>query len=149
MCTRQAPPPGKHDLRTGLFFTSTRLRMADSGAMHNEARKFPLGTDLMFTNRYACVAHFSDLYIGSPYYSAGRAWTDYAPAYAFGYDTYVRFQHRSFEEVEGLLRAEWTEVHGRSRLTWPEARRAVRETWQLLDTETPGQIDRPQRGDYA
>lgn len=125
------------------------MRMSDSDHMNSKAAKTAHGHDAMFKNRYACVAHFSDRYLGSPYYSAGRAWTDYAPAYAFGYDTYQRFRHRQFEEVEGELRTAWAKAHGRSRLIWPEARRAVRETWQLLDTESPGQIDRPQRGHCA
>ena len=117
--------------------------------MNTAAPKDPSGNDVMFKNRYACVAHFSDRYLGAPYYSAGRAWSDYAPAYAFGYDTYARFQHRKFEEVESALQHAWADAHGASRLTWPEARRAVRETWQLLDTETPGQVDRPGRDRHA
>lgn len=143
--TRQAPPPGKRKARHARFFTAGRSRIEHSGRMNYATQKTPCWNDLMFKNRYACVAHFSDLYLGSPYYSAGRAWSDYAPAYAFGYDTYTRFQHRKFEDVERALQAEWLEAHGQSRLVWPEARRAVLETWQLLDTESPGQVDRPGR----
>ena len=117
--------------------------------MKTAVQKTHLWNDLMFKNRYACVAHFSDRYLGSPYYSAGRAWSDYAPAYAFGYDTYARFQHRRFEDVETELQQAWMDAHGQSRLIWPEARRAVLETWQLLDTETPGQVDRPGRAHHA
>lgn len=146
---RQAPPPGKRCGTGSANFTVLHLHILESGAMSNLRPKIPCEADAMFKNRYACVAHFSDLYLGTPYYSAGRAWSDYAPAYAFGFDTYPRFQTRLFETVEAELRAAWAEAHGRSRLTWPEARSAVRETWQLLDAETAGQADRLQRGHGA
>lgn len=117
--------------------------MKDANHTHHP---LPDSGDIMFNDRFACVAHFSNLFIGSPYYSAGRAWSDYAPAYAFGYDTYAIFQKRSFEDAEAELHALWDAAHGPSRLTWPEARGAVNETWSLLDTETPGPLDRPQHG---
>lgn len=66
----------------------------------------------------------------APYYSAGRHWNDYAPAYRFGTESCLRHAGRRFEEVAQQLEQEWDSVRHASRLGWVEARGAVEDAWQ-------------------
>lgn len=86
--------------------------------------------------------HYLRVYREATYYSSGRGWPDYAPAYRYGYDNYGRFRGRHFEEVEALLERSWAAGRGESRLAWVEARGAVRDIWQRLDLDVPGERDK-------
>ena len=70
----------------------------------------------------------------APYYSAGRHWNDYAPAYRFGRDSRQRHVGSRFDQVEPQLEREWNSARDKSRLGWIEARGAVEDAWSL----TPG-----------
>lgn len=80
-------------------------------------------------------------YREAAYYSSGRGWPDYAPAYRYGYDSYGRYRGRRFEEVEAQLDHDWAAGRAESRLLWAEARGAVRDIWQRLDQDSPGDRD--------
>lgn len=69
-------------------------------------------------------------YRDAPYFSTGRDWRDYAPAYRYGHEARVAHCGRSFTEVERDLAAQWEQVKDGSRLAWAEARGAVRDAWQ-------------------
>ncbi|HST46137.1 MAG TPA: hypothetical protein VLK29_13045 [Luteimonas sp.] len=74
------------------------------------------------------VEAFQAVYRDTAYYSTGREWTDYAPAYRFGHDL---FQHRPvarFDDLDGL-ESGWEAARGASRLAWVEARGAVEHAW--------------------
>lgn len=73
----------------------------------------------------------------APYYSAGREWRDYEPAYRYGYDSYGRYHGRRFEDIEPDLRQGWTAARATSRLEWPEVREAVRDGWHHIDRYLP------------
>ncbi|MGO3127987.1 MAG: hypothetical protein ACTIJY_07940 [Luteimonas sp.] len=63
------------------------------------------------------------------YYSAGRHWNDYAPAYRFGRDSRQRHAGTRFDEVARQLEKEWSGARDTSRLGWIEARGAVEDAW--------------------
>lgn len=90
-------------------------------------------------------AYFQRRYRDMPYYSTGREWRDYQPAYRYGYDAYGRYRGHRFEEVEDRLERDWEHVRGRSRLAWAEARDAVRDGWRHLERAFPGDMDRDGR----
>lgn len=78
-----------------------------------------------------CCRSLERIYRDEPYYSTGRTWDDYAPAYRYA----LRVQGtqgagRSFEDMEPELAQEWDVVRGPSRLTWPEARPAMAAAWR-------------------
>lgn len=82
----------------------------------------------------AATAHLEDLqnsYQDKSYYSAGRTRDDYAAAYAYGYQSQLRFRAMGFAEVEQGLSEAWPQFKQHSRLTWAEAREAVKEGWEL------------------
>lgn len=66
------------------------------------------------------------------YFSVGREWTDYGPAYRCGLDAFdARLPGRGrFQDVEAELQRQWSRCPGGSRLCWVEARGAVEHAWQ-------------------
>jgi len=85
--------------------------------------------------------HFRDSYATAPYYSAGRDWKDYEPAYKYGYDTYGQYRGQRFDDVESQLQADWDRTRGTSNLAWSEARGAVRDGWHYIERALPGDAD--------
>jgi len=80
----------------------------------------------------------------APYYSAGRHWNDYAPAYRFGRASRQRHPGSRFEEVEPQLEQAWDGARDQSRLGWIEARGAVEDAWSLAsDDDIDAGLDSP------
>lgn len=73
---------------------------------------------------------YRDVFVCAPYYSSGRTWDDYAPAYRYGFQRGARIADLDFEDAEAELAHGWAEAGGRSRLVWAEARGAVRDAWR-------------------
>jgi uncharacterized protein YcfJ len=89
--------------------------------------------------------HFEASYRNQPYYSSGRDWSDYQPAYQYGYDTYGQYRGQRFDDVESQLERDWDASRARSRLAWAEARDAVRDGWHHIERALPGDADRDGR----
>lgn len=89
--------------------------------------------------------YFQNTYRNTPYYSATREWSDYEPAYKYGYDTYGQYRGKKFDEVEGDLERAWDKTRANSRLAWGEAREAVRDGWHHIERAIPGDADRDGR----
>lgn len=87
-------------------------------------------------------AHFRAALRTAPYFSAGRSWSDYAPAYCYGYATHETSGKQPFEAVEAQLAAGWETQRDGSRLLWTEAREAVRDAWRYLDSTRPSGRER-------
>jgi len=87
----------------------------------------------------ALEAQFKASLPQAPYYSAGRHWNDYAPAYRFGRDSRQRHAGSRFDEVERQLEKEWRGARDTSRLGWIEARGAVEDAWSMLPDD--GDVD--------
>ena len=90
-------------------------------------------------------SHFQNTYQTAPYYSAGREWNDYEPAYKYGYDTYGQYRGQRFEDVEDSLERNWDSTRANSRLAWSEAKGAVRDGWHHIERAMPGDADRDGR----
>ena len=85
--------------------------------------------------------HFESTYREAPYYSSGRDWSDYQPAYKYGYDTYGQYRGQRFEDVESQLQRDWEATKATSRLGWTEAKGAVRDGWHHIERAMPGDAD--------
>ncbi len=88
-------------------------------------------------------AHYLRTFRDAVYYSSGRSWMDYAPAYRYGYEHYVRLAGRHFEDVEAQLESDWETGRAASRLAWAEARGAIRDIWRRLEQDAPGDPGAP------
>ncbi len=89
--------------------------------------------------------HFQTQYKSAPYYTSGREWSDYEPAYKYGYDTYGQYRGQKFDDIEGDLERNWDSTRANSRLAWNEARDAVRDGWHHIERKMPGDADRDGR----
>ena len=89
--------------------------------------------------------HFKTEYKNTPYYTAGREWNDYEPAYQYGYDTYGQYRGQRFEDVETDLERNWGKTRAKSNLEWNEAKQAVRDGWHHIERRMPGDFDRDGR----
>lgn len=80
----------------------------------------------------SCLDTYRDHYRTTDYFSTGRDWSDYAPAYRCGIAAFAAHgaAHRPFDDIADRLAAAWPQARGASRLTWPEARGAARDAWQ-------------------
>lgn len=87
------------------------------------------------------TAHFQNSYRTAPYYRAGAGWTDYEPAYKYGYDSYEGLRGRRFEDVENELEAGWNKAKRNSQLAWSDAKEAVRDGWHHIERAMPGDAD--------
>lgn len=85
--------------------------------------------------------HFQGQYKSADYYKDGREWSDYEPAYKYGYDTYGKYRGRDFDSVENELKQDWAQTKAKSRLEWNEARGAVRDGWHHIERAMPGDAD--------
>lgn len=70
---------------------------------------------------------------------------DYAPAYRYGVEAYLRYPERNYDDLETDLSAGWKAARGRSRIDWERARPAARDAWQRLrdaaERAAPGDAD--------
>src|SRR5689334_762670 len=76
--------------------------------------------------------HWKNSYRDTAYYNSSRDWSDYEPAYKYGYDTYGQYRGQRFEDVEGDLERGWQSGKANSRLAWNEAKGAVRDGWHYV-----------------
>jgi len=74
----------------------------------------------------------------TPYYAAGREWTDYEPAYQLGYSAYDSNRGRKFADVEADLQRNWDATRGNSKLAWVDARGAVHDGWEYVERGSLG-----------
>lgn len=95
-------------------------------------RYLPTAVDVSDPHQFdACLRGFERAFRDEPYYSSGRSWGDYAPAYRHALHASRAQDGRTFAEAEPALADEWEAVRGDSRLTWAEARPAMEAAWRL------------------
>jgi hypothetical protein len=73
-----------------------------------------------------------DAYRQRPYVEPGRPYSDYQPAYRFGWEAACRYPGRSFEELEADLAEDWERERGNSTLPWNRAGQASRDAWSRV-----------------
>ncbi|HVR80658.1 MAG TPA: hypothetical protein VHF02_00980 [Luteimonas sp.] len=80
------------------------------------------------------LGHFEQIFRTMPYYLDGHDWTDYAPAYRYGLNTYADHSGQSLAAVESQLQGGWeSAARFGSRLSWSQARPAIEHAWRSLD----------------
>lgn len=67
------------------------------------------------------------------YFERGRTYTDYGPAYQFGWESRSKLGGRTFGDVESDLERGWHKASGASKLTWAQAKQAARDAWQRIE----------------
>jgi hypothetical protein len=90
-------------------------------------------------------SYWRENYTSRPYVSRDTDYTEYQPAYKYGWESRARYADRKFDEVENDLERGWETAKGRSRLAWHEAREATRDAWHRVERALPGDADRDGR----
>jgi hypothetical protein len=89
------------------------------------------------TSSASMVERFRDSFRDASYYSTGRDWNDYAPAYHYGESAFRRYRGERFEDIERTLERNWAAAKPPSRLVWVEARSAVLDAWERACEDAP------------
>jgi hypothetical protein len=89
--------------------------------------------------------YWRDNFSTRPYVEKTYSYDEYAPAYRYGWQSYLDRRGRSFDEAEPDLGRNWDRVRGRSRLTWEQAKHATRDAWHRVEHALPGDADRDGR----
>ena len=77
-------------------------------------------------------AYWRDSHVKQPYYTKGREYDAFAPAYRTGYEGRAKYDGRSFDEVETDLEADYKRHNGK--LDWIDVKDATRNAWNRVDT---------------
>ena len=73
--------------------------------------------------------------------AAGASYDTYQPAYRHGWESYGRYEGRSFDSVENDLRNDWEKTEYSARLGWDKAKEATRDAWHRVERAIPGDAD--------
>jgi hypothetical protein len=75
--------------------------------------------------------YWKETYRTRPYFRQGLDYSEYAPAYRYGWESAVRedFQDKTFEEVEQHLERDWEADRTRYPRPWSEMRDATRDAY--------------------
>jgi hypothetical protein len=86
-------------------------------------------------------AYWRESYGRRDYVERDRPFSDYGPAYRYGWESRARMGDREFDEVETDLERGWNAVRGQSRLAWGQAKPATRDAWDRVARAAPGDLD--------
>ncbi len=75
-------------------------------------------------------AYWEENYRNEPYYTEGKDFADYGPAYQMSVARYS--PDSRFEDHEPTMANEWDSLKGSSRLHWEQARAAAKAGWDRL-----------------
>jgi hypothetical protein len=77
-----------------------------------------------------------------PYYEAQREYSDYEPAYRYGWERagLSEYRNRGFEEIEIELRDEWEEFRDDSLPAWEQARGPARDAFERAKNKSKADI---------
>jgi hypothetical protein len=78
-------------------------------------------------------AYWRKAHANEPYYKQGTDFEHYAPAYRVGYLGRVKYDGRSYQEIEDELAADYSRELGNDKFSWDEARSAARAAWDRAD----------------
>jgi outer membrane protein with glycine zipper len=78
-------------------------------------------------------AYWSANYLNRDYIERHRPYTDYRPAYQYGWKPRARLGNRPFHDVESELERGWDLAKGESKLVWTQAKHAVNDAWHRLE----------------
>lgn len=79
-------------------------------------------------------AHWREQYQREPYYKEGTEFDHYAPAYRLGYIGRVRYDGRSYDDIEETLAAEYEKFRTDAIAPpWDDVRPATRAAWDRTD----------------
>jgi hypothetical protein len=86
-------------------------------------------------------AYWKDNYAGRDYVDRTLPYSEYQPAYRYGWEARSRYAGQPYETVEGDLERGWDKAKGESHLAWNQAKNATRDAWHRVERAIPGDAD--------
>lgn len=86
-------------------------------------------------------AYWRDNYATRTYADSTVPYTEYQPAYRYGWESRERYPGRSYNEVENDLERGWEKAKGESKLAWHQAKNATSDAWHRVERALPGDAD--------
>lgn len=86
-------------------------------------------------------AYWRENYVSRDYVDRARPYSEYEPAYRYGWEAKANHAGRKFDEVENDLELGWEKAKGNSRMAWAEAKHATRDAWHRVERALPGDAD--------
>jgi hypothetical protein len=71
-------------------------------------------------------------YAERPYADTNPDFNFWRPGYEYGYQSAMKYQGRTWNDVENDLRTGWDKFQGRSQATWEQIKGAVRDAWNRV-----------------
>jgi uncharacterized protein (TIGR02271 family) len=81
-------------------------------------------------------AYWRENYKTRPYVQSGKTYTDYRPAYEYGWESRKQYPEQSFDEVEPTLRDRWSSDKTKAGFEWDKAKGAVKDAWDRIGGST-------------
>ena len=78
------------------------------------------------------TTYWKETYRNEPYYTSGREYDFYEPAYRTGWEGRTRYGGK-FEDVEDDLAADYRRIANRADAQWDDAKDAARAAWDRID----------------
>jgi len=80
------------------------------------------------------AGYWKENYSKRPYYRAGKEYSEYEPAYRYGWESAAKpeYRDREWSAIEGDLGRGWDKVKGGSRASWNDAREAAHDAWSRV-----------------
>jgi hypothetical protein len=80
------------------------------------------------------AAFWRENYNKRPYYVTGKPYSEYEPAYRYGWESASRpeYRGRKFNEVEGELEKGWDKTKGTTGRAWHDVKDATRDAWDRI-----------------
>ncbi len=77
--------------------------------------------------------YWRDTYATRPYYSSGRDYSVYEPAYQYGVQLYNQNPNKRFEDLnQSQMGSGWANARGNSNLGWTDAQQATRDAYNRM-----------------
>ncbi|HXU45761.1 MAG TPA: hypothetical protein VN783_09555 [Thermoanaerobaculia bacterium] len=87
-------------------------------------------------------AYWNKTYKTRDYVDRTLPYTEYAPAYRYGWEARNRYGAKPWNEIETDLERGWQHAKGSSSLAWNHAKHATRDAWHRVEDILPGDADR-------
>jgi len=78
-------------------------------------------------------AYWRDAHKEQPFYTEGREFDVYEPAYRTGWEGRTRYDGKKFDDVEDELAADYRRYTTNGDVTWEDVRPATRAAWDRVD----------------
>lgn len=76
--------------------------------------------------------YWRDNYATRPYVGANRDFDYWSPGYQYGYESGMKYQGKTWNDVETDIRTGWERFEHRGETTWEQIKDAVRDGWNRV-----------------